>query len=155
MGAARRDPRRGEIPVMCANTVRLLPSCRLYSVMSNTGAGQLIFENPRFQKIWWEGAPCPLGRPPPEMRVGYEPEYQLHRDGEPPPAPSECRFGQPEGGQEDRRPAPGGDQGGRHILPLIFGTFGYGYFAAVLVLCVAEKEAIPWTSRRKPAVPWR
>ena len=57
--------------------------------------------------------------------------------------------------RKDLRPAPGGDRGGRHIFPLIFVMFGYGYFAAVLVLCVAEKEVIPWASRRKPAVPWR
>ena len=45
--------------------------------------------------------------------------------------------------------------GRRHLFPLIFVTFGYGYFVEVLVLCVAEKEAISWTSRRKPVVLWR
>ena len=35
MGAARRDPRRGEIPVMCANTVRLLPP-KAREVVSNS-----------------------------------------------------------------------------------------------------------------------
>ena len=39
-------------------------------------------------------------RPPPETWVGYEPEYQLHRDDEPAPPPSEHRPCQPEGGQQ-------------------------------------------------------
>lgn len=62
---------------------------------------------------------------------------------------------QPEGGREDCRPTPGRSRGRRHLFPLIFVTFGYGYFVEVLVLCVAEKEAISWTSRRKPVVLWR
>ena len=44
-----------------------------------------------------------------------------------------------------------------HIFSLICVAFGYGYFAEVLVLCVADRryrEAISWTNRRKLVVPW-
>ena len=58
-------------------------------------------------------------RPPPETRVGYEPEHQLHRDGKPPPASSERRPCQPEGSQEDCSPAPGRNRGRRHLFSLI------------------------------------
>lgn len=42
MVAARRDPRRDEIPVMCANTVRLLPP-RAREVVSNRANQRNVF----------------------------------------------------------------------------------------------------------------
>ena len=54
MGAARRDPRRGEIPVTCASTVRQLPprarevvSNRTYNLISDYG-GHLFSTSGRY-----------------------------------------------------------------------------------------------------------
>ena len=41
MGAARRDPRRGEIPVTCASTVRQLPP-RAREVVSNRASSNQL-----------------------------------------------------------------------------------------------------------------
>ena len=86
----------------------------------------IAFGNLRFQKIGSGGRSLPIWeRPPPETRVGHEPEYQLYRDDEPPPPPPERRPCQPEGGQEDCRPAPDRNRGGRHLFPLIFRRLSY------------------------------